>query len=615
MDLVRICRHDGHHARWFDQFAVSSIYRLTSLRLMAIIDWLLVGVYLAASAAIGVYYSRRAGRSTQDFFLSGRNLPWWLAGTSMVATTFAADTPLAVTELVAANGIAGNWLWWNFVFGGMLTVFFFARLWRRAGVMTDVEFTELRYSGKPAAFLRGFRALYLGLFLNCIIMGWVNVAMATILQGLFGIPAGQVILYVAGCMMLVALYSALSGLWGVAVTDVFQFVIAMIGTIVLAFIVLGLPEVGGIAGLKQHLPAWRFQFFPSIGGDAPMGAGSALALSTVAFLAYIGIQWWASWYPGAEPGGGGYVAQRMLSAKDEKHSLLATLWFTIAHYCIRPWPWILVGLATLVLYPGLTDAKLGYVYVMRDHLPTGLLGLLVAAFFAAYMSTIATHLNWGTSYIVNDFYRRFVARSKDEQHYVGISRAVTLLLMVVSILLTLVITTISGAWSFIIEAGAGLGLVLILRWYWWRVNAWSEISAMIAPFVGYALVRYTTEIRFPQSLFVIVGFTTLVWLVTTFLTKPTDVGTLRRFFERVHPGGWWKPVASELPHVQQDSGLSVLIIDWIAGVTLVYSVLFGFGKLILGEPLAALPFLIVACVAGILLYRHLSKIGWQKVAE
>jgi SSS family solute:Na+ symporter len=347
-----------------------------------------------------------------------------------------------------------------------------------------------------------------------------------------------------------------------------------------------------------------------------MGVGTTLALSTTAFLAYIGIQWWASWYPGAEPGGGGYVAQRMMSAKDEKHSLLATLWFTIAHYCLRPWPWILTGLATLVLYPTLSDAdkKLGYVYAMRDFLPAGLLGLLVAAFLAAYMSTIATHLNWGTSYIINDFYKRFVKKDSDEQHYVTVSRVVTLLMMGVSLIVTANMETISGAWAFIIEAGAGLGLVLILRWYWWRVNAWSEIAAMIAPFIAYGYVKFASTIQFPDSLFIIVGFTTVVWLVVTFLTKPTESETLQKFFERVHPGGWWKPVAATMPHVQQDGGVGKLVFDWIIGVVLVYSMLFGIGTLILGEFLSAVLYFIVAVLAGSVLYSHLMKIGWEKVA-
>lgn len=579
------------------------------------IDWLIIAAYFIVSIVVGVYYSRRAGGSTQEFFLSGRNLPWWLAGTSMVATTFAADTPLAVTELVAKNGIAGNWLWWNMLFGSMLTVFFFARLWRRAGVMTDVEFSELRYSGRSAAFLRGFRALYLGLFMNCIIMGWVNVAMGSILQGIFGITPDQVLIYVALSMVIVAVYSALSGLWGVAVTDALQFIIAMAGTVVLAFVVLSLPQVGGVEGLRRQLPQQAFSFLPVVGQSDFSGAGATLALTVSAFLAYIAVQWWASWYPGAEPGGGGYVAQRMMSAKNEKHSLLATLWFTVAHYCIRPWPWIFVGLASLILYPDLTDKKLGYVYAMRDFLPAGLLGLLVAAFFAAYMSTIATHLNWGTSYLINDFYRRFVRTEGSERHYVRMSRIVTMVIMVISILLTLIIDTISGAWAFIIEAGAGLGLVLILRWYWWRINAWSEIAAMVTPFLAYAFISLFTGISFPESLFYIVGCTTVVWIIVTFVTVPTDMDVLIRFFRRIHPGGLWKPVARQVPDVVQDSGIGRLFVDWIAGVIMVYNILFGLGKAFIGEYVTAALFFCIAIGAGTILYVHLSKIGWEKVAE
>jgi Na+/proline symporter len=585
---------------------------------MHLLDWSIVVVYFIASALVGIYYAKRAGGSMQEFFLSGRNLPWWLAGTSMVATTFAADTPLAVTELVAKNGIAGNWLWWNFVFGGMLTVFFFARLWRRAGIMTDVEFAELRYSGKPAAFLRGFRAVYLGVFINCVILGWVNLAMAAILEGMFGIPHSQVMMYVALSMVITAIYSAMSGLWGVAVTDAFQFMLAMFGCIVLAFVVLGLPQIGGMSGLVTKLPAWSLKFTPDIGSmTSGESVGGALALSLSAFLAYVGIQWWAAWYPGAEPGGGGYVAQRMMSAKDEKHSLFATLWFTIAHYCIRPWPWIIVGLSSLVLYPGLgpDEKRLGYVYAMRDYLPVGLKGLLVASFFAAYMSTVSTQLNWGTSYIMNDFYRRFLNPDRDEKHYVDVSRVVTGLMMIASLGVTLILHTISGAWSFIIEAGAGLGLVLILRWFWWRINAWSEIAAMLAPFVAYGYVKFFTTIQFPESLFLIVGFTTVVWIVVTFMTKPTDVETLKKFFTRIHPGGWWKPIADQLPNVTQDTGYGKLIIDWIAGILLVYNVLFGIGKFILGDMASAGMFFIVAAVSAYILYAHLSKIGWEKVAK
>jgi len=586
---------------------------------MHLIDWTIILFYFVASASIGIYFTKRAGRNIQEFFLSGRNLPWWLAGTSMVATTFAADTPLAVTELVAKNGIAGNWLWWNFVFGGMLTVFFFARLWRRAGIITDLEFVELRYSGKPAAFLRGFRSVYLGIFINCVIMGWVNLAMVSILQGMFGIPEDKVMVYVALSLVVTAIYSALSGLWGVAVTDAFQFVLAMSGTIILAFVVLALPQVGGIAGLKAHLPGWAFRFLPVIGkSQAGMSIGGALAMTISTFLAYVGVQWWASWYPGAEPGGGGYIAQRMMSAKDEKHSLFSTLWFTIAHYCVRPWPWIIVGLSTLVLYPQLApEAKrLGYVYAMRDFLPAGLKGMLIAAFFAAYMSTIATQLNWGTSYVINDFYKRFIKPNAGEKRLVLVSRITTILMMVLSLFVTSVLETISGAWIFIIEAGAGLGLVLILRWYWWRINAWSEIAAMVTPLVSYAFIKYQTNIQFPHSLFYIVGVTTAVWLVVTFATKPTEEGTLKDFYRRVHPGGiGWRKVAQMLPEVKGDSGYGGLFLNWVAGIILIYFMLFGVGKLILGEYGQGAVFLIVGLLAAGVIYRNLSKRGFEKVVE
>ena len=578
---------------------------------MHTIDWVIIVSYFVFSAAIGLYFAKRAGGSLQEFFLSGRNLPWWLAGTSMVATTFAADTPLAVTELVAKNGIAGNWLWWNFVFGGILTVFFFAKLWRRAGIMTDVEFVELRYSGRPAAFLRGFRAIYLGIFMNCIIMGWVNLAMAAILEGMFGIPRDQVMWYVGGALVITAIYSALSGLWGVAVTDAFQFVLAMVGCIALAIIVLDLPQVGGIAGLQEKLPEWTMQFTPSIGTGEISSAGGALALSISAFLAFVGVQWWASWYPGAEPGGGGYIAQRMMSAKDEKHSLFATLWFTVAHYCVRPWPWIIVGLATLVLYPDLGDAdkKMGFVYAMRDFLPAGLKGLLVAAFFAAYMSTVATQLNWGSSYIINDLYKRFIKPQSTEKNLVFVSRLTTISIMLISIIVTNFLDTISGAWTFIIEAGAGLGLVLILRWFWWRVNAWSEITAMVVPLFVYGYLSTQTTLQFPDSLFIIVFITTVSWIIVTFLTRPTDEQTLHSFYRRVHPGGaGWKTVQQQLPDVKGDSGYHLLFLCWLLGIVMVYSFLFGVGKIILGYTLVGFAFMIAGAVSGfginVLLTKH-----------
>jgi len=587
---------------------------------MNTLDWTIVGLYFAFSAAIGVYYTRRAGSSAEEFFLSGRNLPWWLAGTSMVATTFAADTPLAVTELVARNGVAGNWLWWNFAFGNVLTVFFFARLWRRAGVLTDVELLELRYSGRPAAILRGFRALYLGVFINSVILAWVNLAMATILEGMFGIPHRQVLVYVALALLLTAAYSALSGMWGVAVTDLFQFLLAMGGTIALAFVVLGLPQIGGVSGLAAQLPEWSLRVLPTIrtGGEVLPAVTGGLALSLFGFLAYVGVQWWAAWYPGSEPGGGGYVAQRMMSAKDERHSLFATLWFTVAHYCLRPWPWILVGLATLVLYPqlGADQKRLGYVYAMREYLPSGLKGMLVASFFAAYMSTIATQLNWGTSYVINDFYRRFVRKTARERELVSVSRLTTVLLMVLSLVAMAILPTISTAWEFVVEAGAGLGLVLILRFYWWRVSAWSEIAAMVAALAAYATNRFVTQVPFPESLFPIVGTTTAVWLLVTFLTPPTEDQRLRAFFRRVRPGGpGWGPLARAMPEVRRDTGLGRLALDWLLGVVLIYSVLFAIGRLIFGDHLLGAAFLATALACGTVLWRDLRRIGATPILE
>ena len=575
---------------------------------MHIIDYSIILLYFIFSFGIAIYYSKRAGKSTQEFFLSGRNLPWYLVGLSMVATTFAADTPLAVTELVVKNGIAGNWIWWNFVFGGLLTVFFFAKLWRRAGIMTEVEFAEIRYGGKPAKFLRGFRAVYLGLLMDVIIIGWVNRAMISILVGLFGIQEDVALFYVFGIMLIVAVYSAMSGLWGVVVTDAFQFVFAMVGCIILAILVVNSPQVGGMAGLHSKLPPFVFDFFPKITSDVST-IGSTFALTTLAFLAYVGIQWWASWYPGAEPGGGGYVAQRMMSAKNEKHALLGTFFFQVAHYALRPWPWIIVALSAMVLYPTLPpdQARMGYIYAMRDFLPVGLKGLLVAAFFAAYMSTIATQLNWGSSYLLNDLYRRFIKKNEDEKHYVAASRLITIALMIVSVFVTLYINRISGAWEFILECGAGLGLVLILRWYWWRINAWSEISAMMTPFLTLPVVKYF-GIAFPFSLYYLVGTTTVVWLIVTFLTKPTDEEKLKEFYRTVYPGGvLWKKISVLLPEVKGDSGFARMFLNWFLGVILVYTSLFGIGSLIFGFYINALIYLSVAAVCLFVVLKNISR--------
>lgn len=587
---------------------------------MEIIDWIIVLLYFGFSFFIGFYFYKRASGSTEDFFLSGRKFPWYLAGLSMVATTFAADTPLAVTELVAKNGISGNWLWWNMLIGGMLTVFFFSRLWRRANILTDVEFIELRYSGKLAAFLRGFKSIYLGVFMNVIIMGWVNLAMMKILLGMFPeyINADNVLFYVGIAMVITAIYSALSGLWGVAVTDAFQFILAMAGCIILAIIVVNEPQIGGISGLKEKLPDWSLKFIPAVSSsETQTDIGGIFTLSLSSLLAFLGIQWWASWYPGAEPGGGGYVAQRMMSAKDEKNSLLATLFFQIAHYCIRPWPWIIVGLSVIILYPELSmaDKGLGFVKAMNDFLPAGLKGLLLAAFFAAYMSTIATHLNWGTSYFVNDFYKRFIKKGKEEKYYVIISRIATIVFMLLSVLVTTQMESISGVWEFVLECGAGLGLVLILRWFWWRINAMSEIAATITPFVIVAMIKITgTEIGFPDSLYLIVPITTAIWLTATYLSKPVDEDKLRNFYGKVKPGGiGWKAFGKKYPEVICDKGYRYLFIDWIAGIVLVYMFLFGIGKYIFGEYITATIFILIGITAGAVIYLDFRRRGWKEL--
>jgi solute:Na+ symporter, SSS family len=584
------------------------------------LDWLVIAGYFALNLAIGLYYMRRARGSTTEFFLSGRDVPWWLAGTSMVATTFAADTPLVVTGLVSRYGIAGNWLWWNMAASGMLTVFVYARLWRRSGVMTDVEFAELRYGGRPAAFLRGFRALYLGLPINCIIIGWVNLAMMKILEVTLGLGPRQALLALIAMLAFTAFYTTIAGLWGVLVTDLVQFVLKMGMVIALAY--FSVRAVGGLAAMKAKITVL----------DAAAGAGSRLTffpstdsawMPAITLFVYLGVNWWASWYPGAEPGGGGYIAQRIFASKDERNGLFATLWFNIAHYAVRPWPWILTALASIILYPNLVDKESGYVRTLMDPavFPPALRGIMLAAFAAAYMSTIGTQLNWGASYVVNDFYRRFVRRGGAEREYVVTSQVVTVGLMLVSIYVTLHLASIEQAWKLRIVTGAGTGTVLLLRWFWWRINAWSEVAAMAtAAAVSLCLqiaLRWDSDRPrdFAYVMLVTVGLTTAVWLVVTVITRPESDDTLTTFYRRVRPHGpGWKPVARRLqPSAADMSGeptdLPQSLVSEIAnaalGCVLVYSALFGVGEMLLRSVPIGCVLLGVSALAGWAIARNL----------
>jgi solute:Na+ symporter, SSS family len=585
------------------------------------IDWAIVAAYFLLSVGIGLYFTKRGGESLDEYFLSGRQVTWWLAGASMVATTFAADTPLVVTGLVSQHGVAGNWLWWNMLMSGMLTVFFFARLWRRAHVMTDVEFAEIRYSGRPAAVLRGFRALYLAIPINLIILGWVTKAMIKILTislglrdvNLLGFNVPGEVIAVGICFIITVAYSAGAGMWAVLWTDLVQFVIKMSAVIVLA--VYAVRAVGGMGKLKDGLTTHFGSADAALSvlpvKITPTGIEAYAWMPLLALAVFLSVQWWAAWYPGAEPGGGGYVAQRIFSAKTERDGVLATLFFNVAHYAIRPWPWIITGLCTILLYPagiGPThDHEAAYVQAFVDLLPTPWRGFMMAGFAAAYMSTVGTQLNWGASYLVNDFYKRFLNRTATEKHYVAISRWATIFLFLASAVVTHYLGTIEGAWKFLLALGSGTGLVLILRWYWWRINAWSEISAMIASFVVSVAAINIIKPRFPASdlradawvMLVTVAVSTVVWLGVTFATKPEPDRVLEAFYRRVRPGGPGWAVVSERAGFGRESipGGALAWTNWIAGIVAVYSTLFGIGKIVLGSLLEGLVMLAIAVVA------------------
>ncbi|GAB4228752.1 MAG: Na+:solute symporter [Ekhidna sp.] len=549
-------------------------------------DWSIIGAFFLVVLLISIWSSKTAGRSKEDYFLAGKSMPWWLLGVSMVATTFSADTPNLVTGFVRESGVAKNWAWWSFLITGMVTVFIYARLWRRSGVLTDLEFYEVRYGGKAASFLRGFRAVYLGLFFNCLIMGSVTLAAIKISAILFGLSALHTVIIAS---VVVAVYSALGGIKGVIWTDFFQFGIAMVGALYAAWVALDQPEVGGMSGLLAH---------PSVAGKMdilPDLNNTSLMVSM--FLIPLAVQWWSVWYPGAEPGGGGYIAQRMLAAKDEKHAVGATLFFNFAHYALRPWPWIIVALASIVLFPDLDAIKVAFPAISEQYLgddiaypvmlsllSPGWLGLVVASLIAAYMSTISTHLNWGSSYLVNDFYQRFIKPKASEKELVLFGRISTVVLMMVAGILSLtILENATQAFNILLLSGAGTGAIFLLRWFWWRINAWTEIIGMIVATINAlilvlmvpdGLLTHALFDAFTMRLLIATSITTIAWVVTTLVTQPESEDTLKRFVQLIRPGIGWRKFQFER------SSFGHAILSVFVGALGVYAALFGVGNIL-----------------------------------
>jgi Na+/proline symporter len=596
---------------------------------LTLIDWAVIAGYLLLMLLLGIYFRRRSGKNTEEYFVSGRQVTWWLAGTSMVATTFAADTPLVVTGLVYSQGIAGNWLWWSFLPSGMMTVFLFARLWRRSGLLTDVQFAEMRYAGKPAAFLRGFRAIYLGLLMNCLILGWVTKAMTSIVGATLGQnERASLAICIFFLIPFTGFYVSLGGLWGVLWTDLFQFVLKM--SIVIAVAYYGVKAAGGMHAMLAKLAAMRSVAGPGASDITAMFpdfsrglTGEALwTLPVLTFLVHLGIQWWAFWYPGSEPGGGGYIAQRIFSARDERHGLLSVLWFNVAHYALRPWPWILTALAAAALYPDLAHPESGYMLIATTYMPHALRGILIAGFMAAFMSTIATQLNWGSSYLVEDFYRRFIRRDASEKHYVNISRVATLLLVAASAYVSAQLVTISQGWEVVLEVGAGTGGVYLLRWYWWRINAWSEISAMATALaMTLALHRWpmfsgSAPVIFAKTTLTTTAVTTAVWILVTLMTPPETDEVLLRFYRKVRPhAAGWRRIAVLAPGLPQTRDLGRNLLAWLLGCAMVYAALFGIGKLCFGQIELGAALLGLAVICAGLLYRDISDRGQLQLRE
>lgn len=575
------------------------------------LDWVIISTSIVISFLPALFFWKRAGSSTTEFFTSGRAAPWWLVGVSMVATTFSTDTPNLVTNLVRERGVSSNWVWWSFLLTGMMTVFFYARLWRRSGVLTDLEFYEIRYSGKAARALRGFRAVYLGLFFNCVIMATVNLAAAKIANIVLGWPMERT-LFVCGVMTIV--FASVSGLWGVLVTDSLQFLITMSGTFFVAFYALQQPEVGGLAGLFAKVPPSSLNLLPDFGD---------WSVALAAFIIPITVQWWSVWYPGAEPGGGSYIAQRMLASRSERDAVTGTLLFNIMHYALRPWPWIIVALASMLIYPNLSDIGAAFPYVdpslighdmaypaMMKFLPAGALGFVVAGVLAAYRSTIETHLNWGTSYLVHDLYRQFLKPGKTEKHYVLVGRLTTASLMIIAALMTYALGTAKEAFDLILSIGAGTGLIYLLRWFWWRVSAWSEISAMIGSFVvaiGFFIAKKNgVQVADHVSLLATVAATTAIWVTVTFLGPQTDRATLVSFFKLVKPAGpGWKSVQAEAGVGASAESPAQALMGWMLGCAFVYAALFGTGSLLYGKMPQFYAWLVVFVLSGLGMWKVL----------
>lgn len=578
------------------------------------LDWTVVVVSLAVAFAPALVLMKRAGSSTTEFFTSGRAAPWWLVGVSMVATTFSTDTPNLVTNLVRERGVASNWLWWAFLLTGMATVFFYARLWRRSGVLTDLEFYELRYGGRAASVVRGFRAVYLGLFFNCVIMATVNLAAAKIASVLLGWPMARTLVI---CAAINIAFAATSGLWGVLVTDFIQFGIAMSGSVAAAVYALKRPEVGGMTGIVERLDPATLAFLPDFGD---------WQLTLAVLVIPLTVQWWSVWYPGAEPGGGSYVAQRMLAARSERDAMAGTLLFNLAHYALRPWPWIVVALASLLVYPTVQDIARAFPHVdprllghdlaypaMLRFLPEGLLGLMVAGLLAAYVSTMSTHLNWGTSYLVHDLYRRFLRPGEPERHYVAAGRVVTAGLMIAAALLTFVLDTARTGFELLLSIGAGTGLLYLLRWFWWRVNAWSEIAAMAGSFLVaaslFVAARSGAAVPAHVALLITVAITTVIWVGVTLLTGPGDHGQLVSFYRLVRPAGvLWGPIPEEAGVEASPDSLAHGMLGWLLGCAFVYAGLFGAGSLLYGRTGPGIVWSMVFVVAGAALARLLPRI-------